>query len=417
MKVLMVFHTLTYPPESGVTKRTFHLLDEMARRHETTVVSLGSRQDEERIRARLGERCRKVRFVDGRLPRWVNLLKRIGLALRRRSLLRMSHTEELQRALDEVFREERFDLVFLSAPVLSHYARPADLPCVTDTHNVEYEMFHRFYQQARGPLARAYWRDQYRMLRREELEACGQGDALLTTSERDMETFRQDLPRQRITVVPNGVDLEYFAPSAAEPDPYSMVFCGLMNYSPNLQGITYFLDRVFPIISREVPQARITVVGSGPSKALLRRASDRVTITGYVKDVRPWVTRGQVYVVPLLVGGGTRLKALEAMAMKKPIVTTGVGCEGIDLRHEESALFADEPEAFAREVIRLFRSPDLRTRLAERAHGIAVQQYGWSAIGDRLDAVCRSAVALRRGGGAGRPPGSGGEWHAASRAV
>jgi len=395
MKVLMVFHTLTYPPESGVAKRTFHLLDEMTRRHDVTVVSLGSRQHEERIRNHLGDRCRKVVFADGRVPRWVTLLKRIRLLLERRSLLQLSVTARLQRALDAVFRDERFDVVFLSSPVLTYYDRPGDLPCVTDTHNVEYDMWRRFYEQARGPLARAYAFDQYRLLKRDELAACSGGEALLACSERDRDVFRQDLPRQSIHVIPNGVDLDFFAPGTVEPEPSSMVFCGLMNYSPNDEGMTWFLDRVFPLIQREVPQATITVVGSGPSRALLKRASDRVTITGYVTDVRPHVARGQVYVVPLLVGGGTRLKALEAMAMKKPIVTTGVGCEGIDLRQEESALFADAPEAFAAAVVRLFRDRELRVRLAERARALAVESYGWSSIGDRLDAICRS-VASRR---------------------
>jgi sugar transferase (PEP-CTERM/EpsH1 system associated) len=398
MKVLMVFHTLTYPPESGVTKRTFHLLDEMTRRHDVTVVSLGSPQHEERIRNHLGQRCRNVVFADGRVPRWVNLLKRIRLLIERRSLLQHSVTPRLQRALDAVFRDERFDLVFLGSPVLTYYARPGDLPCIIDTHNVEYDMWRRFYEQARGPLARAYHLQQYRLLKKDELAACGSGDALLACSERDRDVFQQDLPRQSIHVIPNGVDLDFFAPGTAEPEPSSMVFCGLMGYSPNDEGMTWFLDRVFPLIQREVPQARITIVGSGPSMALQRRASDAVTITGYVTDVRPHVARGEVYVVPLLVGGGTRLKALEAMAMRKPIVTTGVGCEGIDLRQEESALFADSPEAFAGAVVRLFRDRDLRVRLAERAFALAVERYGWSSIGDRLDAVCRSVTSRRDAG-------------------
>jgi glycosyltransferase involved in cell wall biosynthesis len=392
MKILMVFHTLTFPPESGVTKRTFHLLEEMARRHETTVLAMGSREDEERVRARLGPRT-KVTFVDARAPRWVNLLKRIRLFLFRQSLLRLSLTGKVQRALDEALRGAAFDAIFLSSPLLTYYRLPSGTPRVVDTHNVEYDMCRRSYEQAKGLVSRAYFYDQYRLLRRDELQACSVGDVLLTTSERDREVFQQDLPRQSIHVVPNGVDLDFFRPGLEEPEPDTIVFCGLMNYPPNDQGMTWFLDRVFPLVQAEVPQARLTIVGSGPSRALQRRASDRVTVTGYVKDVRPWVARGQVYVVPLLVGGGTRLKALEAMAMRKPIVTTSVGCEGIDLRHEESALFADEPEAFARSVIRLFRDPALRARLAQRAGAIASEAYGWGAIGGKLDAICRSVAA------------------------
>jgi sugar transferase (PEP-CTERM/EpsH1 system associated) len=398
MKILMAFHTLTYPPESGVTKRTYHLLEEMARRHEVTVLSLGTPDEEQRIQRQIGDRCREVVFVNGRVPRWVNLLKRIKLALSGQSLLRHSFTSKLQHAFDDLFRRERFDLVILSAPVLAYYRRPADIPCITDTHNVEYDMWHRFYRQARGVVARAYYWYQYKLLRRDELAACGEGDALLTTSERDAGVFRKDLPAQAIHVVPNGVDLEYFTPPPGQPDPKSIVFCGLMNYSPNEEGMTYFLDHVFPLIQREVPEATLTVVGSGASKALQRRATDRIVVTGYVKDVRPYVARGQVYVIPLLVGGGTRLKALEAMAMRKPIVTTSVGCEGIDLVPGESALFADTPEGLSQAVIRLFCDPDLRDRLAGRAAALAADRYGWRSIGDRLDAICQEVVARR-----GRP--------------
>ena len=400
MKILMIFHTLTYPPEAGVTKRTYHLLEEMVRRHEVTVLSLGTPDEETRIRKQIGDRCREVVFVNGRVPRWVNLLKRIKLALTGRSLLRLSVTPRLQFALDDLFLRESFDLVFLSAPVLSYYRRPADVPCITDTHNVEYDMWYRFYQQARGVVTRAYYWYQFQLLRRDELAACREGDALLTTSERDMDVFKKDLPDQSIHVVPNGVDLEHFAPPAVEPVPNSIVFCGLMNYLPNAEGMTFFLDRVFPLIQREVPEATLTIVGSGASRALQRRASDRVIVTGYVPDVRPYVARGQVYVVPLLVGGGTRLKALEAMAMRKAIVTTSVGCEGIDLVHEESALFADTPEGLTQAVIRLFREPELRARLAERARRLAVEKYGWQSIGEGLDHIIRAVVDHRR------PPGS-----------
>jgi glycosyltransferase involved in cell wall biosynthesis len=239
-------------------------------------------------------------------------------------------------------------------------------------------------------------------MRRDELAACSGGDALLTTSDRDKEVFAQDLPAQSIHVIPNGVDLDYFAPPPVEPTPNSLVFCGLMNWVPNDEGMTFFLDRVFPLIQREVPEATLTIVGSGASKALQRRATDRITVTGYVEDVRPYVARGQVYVIPLLVGGGTRLKVLEAMAMRKPIVTTSVGCEGIDLVQGESALFSDTPEGLAEAVVRLFRDPALRARLADRAAALAAAQYGWSSIGDRLDAVARQVVARRRpAGGAG----------------
>ncbi|MBL0275918.1 MAG: glycosyltransferase [Anaeromyxobacter sp.] len=405
MKILMAIHTLKFPTESGVTKRTFHLLEEMTRRHEVTALALGSPEDEARVRQQIGHQCREIVYVDGRVPRWVSLVTRIRLGLTGRSLLRQQVSARFQRALDELVRRERFDLVILSFPGLTYYRLPPGIPTITDTHNVEYDIWRRYASQSRGLVARAYHRYQAWLMKRDELAACRGGDALLTTSERDRDVFQADLPAQSIHVVPNGVDLDFFTPPPVEPRPNSLVFCGLMNWAPNDEGMTFFLDRVFPLVQQEVPDATLTIVGANASRALQRRATDRIVVTGYVTDVRPYVAAGQVYVIPLLVGGGTRLKALEAMAMRKPIVTTSVGCEGIDLVQGESALFADAPEGLAAAIVRLFREPALRAHLADRASALAHQQYGWRSIGDRLDAIAGEVVARRRTGGAAPPGG------------
>jgi len=143
------------------------------------------------------------------------------------------------------------------------------------------------------------------------------------------------------------------------------------------------------------PQARICVVGKSPTRQLRARASENVIVTGFVEDVRPYMGRAQVFVIPLLAGGGIRGKALEAMAMKRPIVTTTIGVEGIHLRHEHSALFADTPDAFAKAVVRLFRDPGLRERLAENAFATAQSSYNWEAKGKELDGLLRSVVQAR----------------------
>jgi glycosyltransferase involved in cell wall biosynthesis len=157
----------------------------------------------------------------------------------------------------------------------------------------------------------------------------------------------------------------------------------------------WFLDSIFPIILGLEPQARIYVVGKSPPRQLLARASENVIVTGFVEDVRPYMARGQVFIIPLLAGGGIRGKALEAMAMKRPIVTTTLGVEGIHLRNEESALYADEPEAFAKAVVRLLRDPGLGERLAAKAFATVQQSYNWEAKGRELNALLRSVVAAR----------------------
>jgi glycosyltransferase involved in cell wall biosynthesis len=189
-------------------------------------------------------------------------------------------------------------------------------------------------------------------------------------------------------IVPNGTDISFFSPRESEPEPHTMVFPGVMNYHPNDQGIHYFLDEIFPRITARVPDAKIYVVGSRPSGRLLGRASDKIIVTGHVKDIRPYIAGAQVFVIPLWVGGGTRLKVLEAMAMKKPIVSTTIGCEGINVKHNESVLFADAPAEFADAVVRLFNDPVLRTRISTAAHTIVTQNgHTWRDIGQRLEEV------------------------------
>jgi glycosyltransferase involved in cell wall biosynthesis len=166
-----------------------------------------------------------------------------------------------------------------------------------------------------------------------------------------------------------------------------------MGYVPNNDGILYFLDEIFPLIQRKIPEAKVYIVGNLPTKKLLKRASDRVVITGYVQDVRRYVSRASVYVVPLRMGGGTRLKVVEAMAMKKPIVTTSIGCEGIRVANGESALIADEPRLFAEEVVELLRNASLRRRLVQNGYELMRSHYEWSVIGRQMEQIYQSIVA------------------------
>jgi len=397
MKILMGFHTLAYPPQSGVRRRTFHLLDETAKCNDVTIVSLGTRSDEASVREYFRDTNVRIIFVDYGAPKWINLLKRIKMWMLQKSLLQISVTREMQRTLDRIFRKEKFDLIFLSSPVLLYYKLPNSIPCVADTHNVEYDLWYRSYQHAKSFPSRIYLRNQYKLMKRDELELCRQPDILLATSERDKELFEQDLHEQTIRVIPNGVDISYFVPQEVQEIPHSMVFSGVMNYLPNENAMMYFLDKIFPLIQKSVPDTKIFIVGTSPSKKLKDRSNEHITVTGQVEDVRPYIAKAEVYVIPLLIGGGTRLKALEASAMKKAIVSTSLGCEGINFRDGESVLLADTPEAFSQAVIRLFDDRVYRVRLAEQAYSTVASSYSWRAIGGRLNDVLKSAVQPKKG--------------------
>jgi glycosyltransferase involved in cell wall biosynthesis len=191
------------------------------------------------------------------------------------------------------------------------------------------------------------------------------------------------------------VDSAYFRPAGVEPEPDTLVFTGVMKYLPNSDGIRWFLAEVLPLVRESVPGVRLLVVGADPPPDLRRMASGGVTLTGRVGDVRPYVDRAAVSIVPLRMGGGTRLKIVEAFAMKKPVVSTTVGAEGIDVADGESILLADEPRAFADAVVRLLRDGRLREKLVRNAYALMMDRYEWSVIGGILEEGYAAALGTR----------------------
>jgi polysaccharide biosynthesis protein PslH len=165
-----------------------------------------------------------------------------------------------------------------------------------------------------------------------------------------------------------------------------------MKYVPNYDGILYFLDEIFPFILKKIPDAKIYIVGNGPPVALQRRASENIIVTGFVEDVRPYVWRSKAYVVPLRMGGGTRLKVVEAMAMRKPIVTTSIGCEGIEVKSGEHVFIADQPEEFARSVIAILNDSVSHLPVADRGYQLARSRYDWKSIGGLMEAVLQKGT-------------------------
>jgi sugar transferase (PEP-CTERM/EpsH1 system associated) len=393
MNILMVFHFAPYPPDSGVTIRMFHQLLEVSKRHEVSVLAFGSVAAEEKLKQQLGNRCNQIVFVQNSRPR---LLRRV-IALSRLLTWNSPRFREIlnrkfQSKFDEMVTKGEFDAIFFSTTFFAYYHLPNGIPLIGDTHNVEFDTLIRAYKATKNPLRKFYYFLESRIAKRDELEHLKRFDVVLTTSHRDMDIFLKESTQQNINVVPNGVDLDYFAPQNITPEPHSMVFTGLMRYYPNSHGMLYFLDKILPLILEQTPDAHVYIVGASPTKELLKRQSKNVTVTGYVSDVRPYIARSQISIIPILIGGGTRLKALEAMAMKKSLVTTTLGIEGINLAHEESALLADTPEDFAREVLRLFHDRHLRERLADNAHGIVHRTYGWKAIGLQLHQIIESVA-------------------------
>jgi glycosyltransferase involved in cell wall biosynthesis len=277
---------------------------------------------------------------------------------------------------------------------------PAELatPSVMFTHNVEAEIFARHAQVSADPLRRALWRSQYRKMQRFERATLQRFDTVIAVSSRDADQFRSHYGIGRdnhIATIGTGVDLEFLshAPPAAAPE---VIFSGSMDWLANIDAIEFFLDAVWPKIAAAVPQARMTVVGRAPPAHLVERVRTRAanwTFTGYVDDIRPHIRSAAVYVIPLRVGGGTRLKVFEAMALGCPVVATAIGVEGLPLQAGTHYLLADEAGAMAESVVRLLGDAGARERLSSAARAYVAEHFSFRSIARDFERICLDTLA------------------------
>ena len=397
MKILMLFPYAPLPPPLDLagTKRNLPFALELAKHNEVSVLSFGTRDQEESVRRAYGHLFTEIRFIDRKRPRAITGLQRFWLLATGRSPFRQLYSSRMQHALDEITTATRYDLIHCCVQFFGYFRFPPGIPVSSDTHEVKYDLLRRTALTASGALSKLLPYLYYKLGKAEELQLCGRFDLLIATTEPDRQLFLRDIPRQKIEVIQNGAGYAFFEDLGIPQEPLTMVFTGLFTHQPNVQGIRWFLDQVFPLVLQAQPAARVFVVGKAPPSDVSARASANVIVTGFVDDVRPYMARAQVYIIPLLSGGGIRGKALEAMAMKRPIVTTTIGVEGIKLENQESALFADSPEGFAASILRLFADASLRERLAIKAFATARQHYDWAAKGRELDRALRATVVAK----------------------
>jgi glycosyltransferase involved in cell wall biosynthesis len=278
-----------------------------------------------------------------------------------------------------------------------------DACSVMFTHNVEAEIFERHVARARG-LWRLVWADQRRKMARLEHTALGRYDSVIAVSERDRDVLTKRYNLASVDAIDTGVDLDFFAPAPPDLNPPSdagtLVFTATMSWAANVDGIHFLLDEVWPLLLAARPNIRAVIIGRNPPSALADKIKQRglnVTLTGFVDDIRPHVASANVYVIPLFVGSGTRIKAFEAMAMGRPVVSTALGVEGLDVIDGETFMRADDAPAFARSILTLLDDAPLRTRIAAAARTLMEDRFSWSRVARQFEAICERALEKRAG--------------------
>ncbi|HEV2829280.1 MAG TPA: glycosyltransferase [Pyrinomonadaceae bacterium] len=396
MRVLWLKTELLHPIDKGGKIRTYNMLKELKRKHQITYLALddGSATADERHSAR--EYCHEFvpvphSQVEKFTPRFYVDLAR-NLASSSPYFMTKYQSPKMRQAIVDQVSRNGFDVLVCDF-LMPSINVPKDLECPTllFQHNVEAMIWRRHYEVQTHPLKKAYFYNQWIKTRRFERDICRRFDQVATVSAHDRDTIAKDYQVGEVIDVPTGVDTDYFRPRGLErQSPYNLVFTGSMDWLPNEDAIRYFTEHIIPLIKRQVPEVTLTVVGRNPSARLLdlTKLDSSIIVTGRVEDVRPYIERAAAFIVPLRIGGGTRLKIFEAMAMEKAVISTTIGAEGLPVRHEAEVLLADSPETFANTVVRVLRNPSLGNDLGKRAANVVRQSFGWGPVADSFARIC-----------------------------
>jgi len=365
--------------------RSYNFIKRLSRRHEIALVTLvDSTKEEERVR-KISAYCKVVRPVH--VKKWQfygNCLRYLPTAVPIRAASCFS--AQADRAIAELLEREQYDIVQVEQIRAAHFgAWLQGVGKVYDSTDSITLLLKRAYQNASNPLQKALFLEELIKMRRYEPKISANFDRILMCSKEDEAALKQLNPELRISIIRNGVDLDYFCPQEVDHEPGRIVFSGRLSYYVNADAIRYFLDKVFPLVLRKRTDATLDIVGSNPPRHLLGHSSDHVRVTGFVPDIRPYLARASVAVCPVRLAVGTQNKIIEAMAMGIPIVSTTRGRTGLAVKDDRELLVAADPFEFAEKVVELLNNGQMAERLSRNGRSYVEEYHSWDSIVSNLE--------------------------------
>src|SRR5438067_11147228 len=392
MKILLTLRQPLYPADTGGKVRSLNIFSRLAKRASIHAVSFADpAADSASIRHMQGlfdgytavpwQETKKYSFTF-----YKELLTNQFCALP--YFLEKCCLPRFRSTVKDLLAREHFDLLFCdflhtAAPLIECTFRPK----IVFEHNVEFQLRKRKWQVEKHPLRKIVFGSEWEKTRPLEAQVCRSFDHVLTVSDEDQQAIRREFGVDHISTLPTGVDTDFFCLSENQSVPGRMVFVGSMDWDPNEDGIVWFLESIYPLIQQSVSNASFVVVGRNPSPRLLAIAAKcpSVEIMGWVPDVRPYLSQAEVVVVPLRVGGGTRVKIPEAMAMAKAVVSTPIGAEGLPFENNKQIRVAERPQHFAEAVVGLLKNAAIRKAMEDAARKEVSGKYDWEAVVDKVE--------------------------------
>ncbi len=391
MKILYIAHRIPYPPDKGDKIRSFHQIQHLSKKHEVHLVCFVDEKGDLPYARALEKYCASVDVVfRGKLASRCLAFQALLFSKEPLSVASF-YSAELAQKITHTLGREAYDKIFVFSSAMARYVKHiSHIPKVMDFVDVDSEKWQLYAQYHPFPLSWIYRLEVARLSRYEE-NIARIFEHSIFVSEKEAALFRQRVGGKPISVIPNGVDLDYFCPDGAGRSSHtqpSIVFTGAMDYFPNVDAVRYFCSKIFPRVREAVPEVGFYIVGRNPTRQVRGLGSQPgVVVTGYVPDVRPYLAKAWVAIAPLRIARGLQNKILEAMAMGLPVVGTSEAFQGTRARREDGIRMADDSKSFAHAVVTLLKDPVLRRRCSLAARDYVERQHQWQDHGARLESL------------------------------
>ncbi|MCA9401638.1 MAG: glycosyltransferase [Candidatus Omnitrophica bacterium] len=392
-RILFLSPRLPVPADTGAKIRTSNILKQLVKHFQVDVISFSFETNDHLHKKSLENIGIHVELVKMHEPSFWKKVLGVLFHVQPFSCLKYFHPDMVV-AVEKALREKKYDLVHIDHIHMAHYLKFAkQLPCYVDEHNVEYKILERCANVEKQPFKKALYRQQSTKMKKFEARYLKQCQGAFAVSEDDAVILRAITENAvNTSVMANGVDTRFFVPNADAVEEDSLVFTGSMDWLPNDDAMIYFCKEIMPLINQKKPQVKLFIVGRNPTAELqaVVNKNAKVEITGRVPDVRAYVYQSKIFIVPIRIGGGTRLKILEAMSMEKAVVSTSVGAEGINYCNGGDILIEDDPARMAEQIIHLMEDDDRRKTLGQAARQCVLKEYDWDIIGERMRKIYES---------------------------
>ena len=399
MKILIISPTFPCPPNSGPTIRIYNSVKYLSKENEIHLVSFEDRkigQDELR---EVKKWCSNVILVKMRKrPKLLQLHQVVyrfakGLPF----TLKYSESDALRKVLKKISLEENYDIIQWEHSYMAHHVQCLSTEVtakrILSFHNVACAQYYRIFRAEKRLIRKIRHFCEWYPMFAWEPKMAEKFDKSLVVSEMDKQLLKYLNPVLDVSIVPNGIDTKSFVSYPISGRGNELLFVGAMDYEPNIDAVLYFCQEIFPMIQRKMPGIKLRIVGRNSPRNVQKLAANRdVVICGHVEDVMPFYSKAMLAVVPLRCGGGTRLKILEAMATGTPVISTSVGCEGLDVKAGENIMIADSPEDFAGKAVALLSERELWTKIARDGRKLVEERYDWEKIMWTMQDIYRDLV-------------------------